>query len=465
MAWLAIIIVLFWEALACASFAPSVHSHPQILGAWNRLIYSYDTATLTLGNLCERVKKASNESVRGGDSHACNIEPTVNWLRYSNPYHNTAAWNLSQTPSPELCHLYFNREKYTSEFSKYYYGYRYYNPREGRWLSRDPLGEAGGFNLYAFCGNDPVNRLDAVGLAALQGMDDATINLLMGGGPWNTTKAAGIQAGKAALMVFSLGTICKNDHLADLNISGQISDAQFWSGSAMNTAIGLGGLASGGAAANLAARAGGSLMAQGAAGGFASSLTDVVATRCGYASIDIKYEGTIASDAAQVATGTLMGTAFGGAAQLRQSWAGGTGSGILNLTSGDSAGSLATRIPRQPGTFDVVAHGIPSSIGYGAADSEVSISASELSRILARYKAYNAQNLRMLCCCTGQGGNSFGARLARRTWVVVQAPTQKLWVDSARPGWYSIQGGGTVPGNPMGVWRTFSPFNVYFPTA
>jgi hypothetical protein len=40
----------------------------------------------------------------------------------------------------------------------------HYNPQLGRWLSRDPLGEAGGFNLYAYCGNDPVNGHDPLGL-------------------------------------------------------------------------------------------------------------------------------------------------------------------------------------------------------------------------------------------------------------------------------------------------------------
>ena len=44
-------------------------------------------------------------------------------------------------------------------------GVRYYDPRLGRWLSRDPMGESGGFNLYAYCGNDPVNRWDYLGMA------------------------------------------------------------------------------------------------------------------------------------------------------------------------------------------------------------------------------------------------------------------------------------------------------------
>ena len=46
-----------------------------------------------------------------------------------------------------------------------YYGYRFYAPEAGRWLTRDPLGEAGGLNLYAFTGNNPVNWVDFWGLS------------------------------------------------------------------------------------------------------------------------------------------------------------------------------------------------------------------------------------------------------------------------------------------------------------
>ena len=46
-----------------------------------------------------------------------------------------------------------------------YYGQRWYHPESGRWLSRDPAGEAGGLNLYGFCRNDPVNCYDLDGLA------------------------------------------------------------------------------------------------------------------------------------------------------------------------------------------------------------------------------------------------------------------------------------------------------------
>jgi RHS repeat-associated protein len=41
--------------------------------------------------------------------------------------------------------------------------FRAYDPRIGRWLSRDPIGERGGMNLYGYVGGDPVNGWDPDG--------------------------------------------------------------------------------------------------------------------------------------------------------------------------------------------------------------------------------------------------------------------------------------------------------------
>ena len=55
--------------------------------------------------------------------------------------------------------------KYTdAETGLLYYGYRYYQPSTGRWLSRDPQEEQGGVNLYTFAENVPVNLFDYLGL-------------------------------------------------------------------------------------------------------------------------------------------------------------------------------------------------------------------------------------------------------------------------------------------------------------
>jgi hypothetical protein len=43
----------------------------------------------------------------------------------------------------------------------------FYNPATGRWLSRDPSTEASGGPLYAFAENDPVSKLDALGLFSI----------------------------------------------------------------------------------------------------------------------------------------------------------------------------------------------------------------------------------------------------------------------------------------------------------
>src|SRR5258708_36684223 len=45
-----------------------------------------------------------------------------------------------------------------------YYGLRYYSPGAGRWISRDPIAEKGGVNVYGFVRNDAVNDWDLLGL-------------------------------------------------------------------------------------------------------------------------------------------------------------------------------------------------------------------------------------------------------------------------------------------------------------
>ncbi|WP_372845273.1 RHS repeat-associated core domain-containing protein [Pontiella sp.] len=46
----------------------------------------------------------------------------------------------------------------------YYFRARWYDPDNGRWLSKDPIGIAGGLNLYEAFGNNPVNSIDPDGL-------------------------------------------------------------------------------------------------------------------------------------------------------------------------------------------------------------------------------------------------------------------------------------------------------------
>src|SRR5437016_203574 len=45
----------------------------------------------------------------------------------------------------------------------YFYRSRYYSPSLQRFVSEDPIGTAGGINLYAYVGNDPILLTDPTG--------------------------------------------------------------------------------------------------------------------------------------------------------------------------------------------------------------------------------------------------------------------------------------------------------------
>jgi len=47
-----------------------------------------------------------------------------------------------------------------------YFGYRYYDPKIGRWISPDPLGDIDGPNLYAYSRNNPMKYIDYFGLTS-----------------------------------------------------------------------------------------------------------------------------------------------------------------------------------------------------------------------------------------------------------------------------------------------------------
>jgi len=58
----------------------------------------------------------------------------------------------------------FSSKEYDTATGLNYYGFRYYSPQLGRWVSRDPIGERGGRNVYLFCLNRPISVYDKLGL-------------------------------------------------------------------------------------------------------------------------------------------------------------------------------------------------------------------------------------------------------------------------------------------------------------
>ena len=61
----------------------------------------------------------------------------------------------------------FSTKQFDAETGLGYWGYRYYSPSLGRWISRDPSEEEGGHHLYVYVGNEPEGSVDELGLFSL----------------------------------------------------------------------------------------------------------------------------------------------------------------------------------------------------------------------------------------------------------------------------------------------------------
>ena len=99
------------------------------------------------------------------------------------------------------------------ETGLYYYGYRHYDSATGRWLSKDPIEEQGGLNLYAFVGNRAINFVDydgriwnlgSAGIGAVAGLISGGVSgsissLQNGGGLAGAVTGAVVGAGTGAV--------------------------------------------------------------------------------------------------------------------------------------------------------------------------------------------------------------------------------------------------------------------------
>ena len=90
------------------------------------------------------------------------------------PYGGTAVWTARSVAEAEYKTVrYSGRERDATGL--YYYGYRYYQPWAGRWLSADPAGIMDGLNLFRMVRNNPLRFFDTNGLAPSEGKSQQTL--------------------------------------------------------------------------------------------------------------------------------------------------------------------------------------------------------------------------------------------------------------------------------------------------
>jgi RHS repeat-associated protein len=120
-------------------------SHGYALGNWTAHNFYHPDGN---GNITYLVDSSQ------GLAASYRYDPFGNTLASSGPLADANVYRFSS----KECHV---------NSGMYYYLYRFYDPSVQRWLTRDPIEEMGGLNLYGFASNSPITQTDPAGLEVL----------------------------------------------------------------------------------------------------------------------------------------------------------------------------------------------------------------------------------------------------------------------------------------------------------
>ncbi|MBC8135760.1 MAG: RHS repeat-associated core domain-containing protein, partial [Fibrella sp.] len=121
---------------------------------------------------------------RGNVSERTNGTGQVLTRHIADAYGNTSAYDAGGAPLAQVPNPYSG---FGGKYGYYTDGetglilctFRYYDSQTGRWLNEDPIGYAGGINIYAYCSGNPINWIDPSGLQ--DDLPDSEIGGMKGG--------------------------------------------------------------------------------------------------------------------------------------------------------------------------------------------------------------------------------------------------------------------------------------------
>jgi RHS repeat-associated protein len=177
-----------------------------------------------------------------------------------------------------------------------YYGFRWYDARLGKWISRDLINEEGGVNLYGMLGNDSINTYDILGLNSPSGpgvlvWDDYfrdTVSPFYRGVFGNKFGGGFSDFLRGTFSVASLGATGDIDRLSRAYNSGDISYEEYLAGASATLSKNI-------VKAGTLLIPGGTVLRLGIAGG-AFGVADVVGDRFTADVADMEYWRTVSQD-------------------------------------------------------------------------------------------------------------------------------------------------------------------------